>query len=195
MTQLIVDLSKVRGEHIPRPLPTTDSPVIQQELLNHIPNLLISPFASPPLRTLLILLSAGRAVPSTKGSSQDDKRIRSKKSAKFRVNQAGQMQSIVRNENEDPLLVGQGKKSERIVPAELQDVRRQILQHLLKRLSPVEWRAMGVENVGSPTIQVRVRCSSHMRVFLIERIAFPRFCWSASTMKATQIRPAAFWTT
>lgn len=125
-----------------------------------MPNLLISQFASPPLRTLLLLLSTGRAVPSTKGSAQDDKRLRSKKSAKFRVNQAGQMQSVVRNENEDPSTVGQGKKSERIVPVELQDVRRRVLQYLLKRLSPVEWRAMGVENVGGPTIQVCMRFTS-----------------------------------
>lgn len=119
-----------------------------------MPNLLISPFASPPLRTLMLLLSPGRAVPSTKGSDQDDKRIRSKKSAKFRVNQASQMQSIVHNENEDPSTVGQGKKAERIVAAELRDMRHRILEYLKKRLSPVEWRSMGVENVGSPTIQV-----------------------------------------
>jgi nucleolar protein 9 len=134
-----------------------------------MPNLLISQFASPPLRTLLLLLSTGRAVPSTKGSAQDDKRLRSKKSAKFRVNQAGQMQSVVRNENEDPSTVGQGKKSERIVPVELQDLRRRIMQYLLKRLSPVEWRAMGVENVGGPTIQV---CTRPNAVHAIPDISF-----------------------
>lgn len=156
-----------------------------------MPNLLISQFASPPLRTLLLLLSAGRAVPSTKGSAQDDKRLRSKKSAKFRVNQAGQMQSVVRNENEDPSTVGQGKKSERIVPVELQDARRRILQYLLKRLSPVEWRAMGVENVGGPTIQV---CADHTLPRTFPEHPF-RSCSSANMMKATRTRLAAFWTT
>lgn len=69
------------------------------------------------------------------------------------------MQSIVQNENEDPSTVGQGKQAERIVPAELRDMRHRILEYLKKRLSPVEWRSMGVENVGSPTIQVRIGIS------------------------------------
>ncbi|KAJ9097350.1 hypothetical protein QFC19_006818 [Naganishia cerealis] len=133
---------------------------LTEELLKNVSNLLISTFASPALRTLMLLLSPGRAVPSTKGSSLDDKRIRSKKSAKFRNAQAGQMTSVIVNENEDPSLVGHGKKSERTVPLELQNMRKRILQHLKKRLSPVEWRAMGVENVGGPTIQVLLECDT-----------------------------------
>jgi nucleolar protein 9 len=130
-------------------------------LIKNISNLLISTFASPAIRTLLLLLSPDRAVPSTKGSSQDDKRVRSKKSAKFRNAQAGQMTSVIVNENEDPSLIGQGKKSERAVPIELQEIRKRILKYLKKRLSPVEWRAMGVENVGGPTIQVRANLHRH----------------------------------
>ncbi|KAJ9125324.1 hypothetical protein QFC22_000281 [Naganishia vaughanmartiniae] len=140
MTQLVKDLS--------------------EELIKNISNLLISTFASPALRILLLLLSPGRAVPSTKGSSHDDKRVRSKKSAKFRNAQAGQMTSVIVNENEDPSLIGPGKKSERAVPVELQEIRKRILKYLKKRLSPVEWRAMGVENVGGPTIQVLLECDT-----------------------------------
>lgn len=71
------------------------------------------------------------------------------------------MTSVIVNENEDPSLIGQGKKSERTVPIELQEIRKRILKYLKKRLSPVEWRAMGVENVGGPTIQVRANLHRH----------------------------------
>ena len=138
------------------------------ELLPVIPQLLTSPFASPPIRLLLIVLSPGKHIPSSTGADVQESssgryenpsssKVRSKKSQRFRANQTegGKMKSIV-----DEAEVGHdgsksaSKAAERRIPDALQGTRNVIRKDLEARLSGAEWRAMGVENAGGPVIQV-----------------------------------------
>ena len=136
------------------------------ELIPSIPQLLTSPFASPPIRLLLIVLSPNKAIPSstsnpsvqqeTSGGPNDAaSKIRSKKSQRFRSNQVegGKMRSIVGEDGSETDAKGK-KRGERIVPEPLREMRRAIRKDLERRLSGAEWRAMGVENAGGPVIQV-----------------------------------------
>ena len=136
------------------------------ELIPSIPQLLTSPFASPPIRLLLIVLSPNKAIPSstsnpsvqqeTSGGPNDAaSKIRSKKSQRFRSNQVegGKMRSIVGEDGSEVDAKGK-KRGERIVPEPLREMRRAIRKDLERRLSGAEWRAMGVENAGGPVIQV-----------------------------------------
>lgn len=144
MTQLLVDIC---GE-VARPLPS----------------LLINTFASPPLRLLLVVMSRGRAVEPEQGAvaaSAADQRIRSKKSSKFRKNhQAGNMKSVLggatgaAEEQGSGAPGAKGKGKERRVPDVLVATRKQLRHDLTKRMSAAEWRAMGVENVGGPAVQI-----------------------------------------
>lgn len=140
MTQLLVDITN----EVTRPLPS----------------LLVNTFASPPLRLLMVVMSPGRAVEPEQGAtSAEDQRIRSKKSSKFRKNhQAGEMKSVLGGsgpaEEQGSAPGAKGKGKERRVPQELVDVRQRLREDLSKRMSAAEWRAMGVENVGGPAVQI-----------------------------------------
>lgn len=132
------------------------------ELIPTIPQLLTSPFASPPIRLLLIVLSPGKPIPSSTGADLEESshdaasnKVRSKKSQRFRSNQTegGKMRSIVDETQES---AERRKAGERIVPDELRQMRKLIREDLGRRLSGAEWRAMGVENAGGPVIQMLV---------------------------------------
>ncbi len=132
-----------------------------------LPTLLISAFASPPVRLLLVLLSPGRAIPSTSSDSTDegDKRIRSKKSQKYRNRAAGKMKSVLDGKEiaddggggESGVGGGstrRGSGKERVVPDGLRSMRVKIRENLTRRLGGNEWRAMGVNSVGGPAVQI-----------------------------------------
>jgi nucleolar protein 9 len=147
------------------------------EILPLIPTLLTSPFASPPIRLLLIVLTPNTPIPSSSGTGMEesstrvDNKIRSAKSQKFRKNHAGKggMRSILHNNDDDEREEGQaivrrqehGERAERVVPPELKRMRTRIREFLAQRLKGPEWRAMGVENAGGPVIQVSNPSGSH----------------------------------
>ena len=112
--------------------------------------LLANPHASPPLRLLFIILTPSRAVPPLNGGNDSDGMIRSKKSGKYRKGQAVQGKSIF-GDDEDK---GKGKVKARAVSPELVVVRKEIIEGLMKSVSPVEWRSMGVNGVGSAAVQL-----------------------------------------
>ena len=116
-----------------------------------IPALLTNPHASPPLRLLLIILTPTRTVPALNEAEEGKGGIiRSKKSGKYRKGQAVQGKSIFGDEEEK----GKGKASARSVPEELVTLKKDILDKLLKDVSEVEWRSMGVHAVGSAAVQL-----------------------------------------
>ncbi|OCF41800.1 hypothetical protein I317_04406 [Kwoniella heveanensis CBS 569] len=123
-------------------------------LLPIFPQLLSSPHAAPPLRLLLLILTPNRPLPvlGAEGSSADVSNglIRSKRSNKFRTNQGVKGKSILGDEEGK----GKQKASERKVPAALSGFRKQIRKELMDKLAHGEWKAMGVDAVGSATVQL-----------------------------------------
>ncbi|WVQ97408.1 hypothetical protein IAU59_004521 [Kwoniella sp. CBS 9459] len=123
-------------------------------LLPIFPELLSSPHASPPLRLLLLILTPNKALPvlgSEGGSDGANGLIRSKRSNKFRTNQDVKGKSILGDDE------GKGKQkanNERKVPAALAGLRKQIRKELMGKLAYGEWKAMGVDAVGSATVQM-----------------------------------------
>nr|XP_018267234.1 uncharacterized protein I303_01219 [Kwoniella dejecticola CBS 10117]OBR89392.1 hypothetical protein I303_01219 [Kwoniella dejecticola CBS 10117] len=123
---------------------------IIKSLSTSFADLLSSPHASPPLRLLLLILTPNRAVPALE-SNEGDKNglIRSKRSNKFRKNQDVKGKSILGDNGESAK--GKGKRQ---VPAELVAKRKEITDSLKSRLGEAEWKAMGVDTVGSATVQL-----------------------------------------
>lgn len=122
-----------------------------------IPALLTNPHASPPLRLLLIVLTPTRVVPALNEAEEGKGGIiRSKKSGKYRKGQAVQGKSIFGDDEEK----GKGKASSRAIPHELVSQKKEILDKLLKDVSEVEWRSMGVHGVGSAAVQLLLELES-----------------------------------
>lgn len=126
-----------------------------------MPALLTHPQASPVMRTLLILLSPGRPMPSLDGlaGGSRDSLVRSKKSAKWRTSHKVQGASILGTDEAEG--GGKGKAPARRLPDELLGARRELRRGITEAVQGIEWRLMGVNPVGSPTIQVIssfVRC-------------------------------------
>ncbi|WVQ85259.1 hypothetical protein IAT38_007424 [Cryptococcus sp. DSM 104549] len=126
-------------------------------LLPTLPSLLSSPYASPPIRLLLMILTPDRTLP-TLGADRDggeSSLIRSKRSGKWRSGQGVKGKSIF---GED--VKGKGKASAssstytRGVPEPLIKLRKAIRKDLMEKLNPAEWKAMGVDAVGSATVQL-----------------------------------------
>lgn len=120
---------------------------------NITPNLgymLANPFASPPVRLLWLIISPGRALPSL--DSTDEGLIRSKKSNKYRKGQGVQGKSIFGEEK------GKGKskelEGERKIGKSLSKLRKTMRKSLMEKLNGGEWRMLGVNAVGCPTVQV-----------------------------------------
>ncbi|WVW82368.1 hypothetical protein I302_104375 [Kwoniella bestiolae CBS 10118] len=110
------------------------------------PQLLSSPHSAPPLRLLLLILTPNKALPSLESGSEGNGLIRSKRSNKFRKNQDVKGKSILGDEEQ--------KDTKRKVPKELVGYRKKIREDLMSKLGEVEWKAMGVDTVGSATIQM-----------------------------------------
>lgn len=118
-------------------------------LLPSIHRLISSPYASPPLRLLLLILTPCRVLPAL-GTEEaaNEGLIRSKKSDKWRKNQHVKGKSILGDDQST------SQSSNRAVPDELQSYRKEIRQALMEGLGEAEWKAMGVDAVGSPTVQL-----------------------------------------
>lgn len=125
-------------------------------LLLSLPQLLSSPHSSPPIRLLLLVLTPHRALPTLGGEATErGNLIRSKRSGKYRNNQGVKGKSIFgEGEDEEGKGRGKGKAVKREVPAELAVLRSKIRKELMGRLAEGEWKAMGVDAVGSATVQV-----------------------------------------
>ena len=116
-----------------------------------LPTLLTDTHCSPPLRLLLIILTPTRAVPAL-GAEGDQGLIRSKKSGKYRKGQAVQGKSILGDETDD--VKGKGKEVNRQLPEELLPIRKEIIQALMRGVSQVEWKSMGMNHIGSLAVQL-----------------------------------------
>ncbi|WVQ62132.1 uncharacterized protein L199_000270 [Kwoniella botswanensis] len=122
---------------------------IIDQLLPSFPQLLSSPHSAPPLRLLLLILTPNRALPSLESSDSSQSGsglIRSKRSNKFRKNQEVKGKSILGDDEK--------KDTERKVPRDLIGFRKQIRNDLMSKLGEAEWKAMGVDTVGSATVQL-----------------------------------------
>lgn len=134
-------------------------------ILPNLPELLVNPHASPPIRLLLLVLTPNKGLPSIGGEGGSNEGIRSKRSKKFRKGQGVQGKSFIDgsergHEQPNGLEKGKGKEGaevsvKREVPAELVDMRKVIRKELMERMSGVEWRSMGINAVGSAAVQVR----------------------------------------
>ncbi|WOO85269.1 Nucleolar protein 9 [Vanrija pseudolonga] len=121
-------------------------------LLPVLPVILISQFASPVVRLLLLVLTPNRALPSLDGADSGANLIRSKRSGKFRKGQGVQGKSILGDEQQPK---GKGKEREgRDVPAAVAALRGKIRAEVMARVSGVEWQSMGVDKVGSAAVQL-----------------------------------------
>ncbi|WRT64203.1 uncharacterized protein IL334_001132 [Kwoniella shivajii] len=122
---------------------------IIETLLPSFPQLLSSPHSAPPLRLLLLILTPNRSLPALGSDSEDNTGglIRSKRSNKFRNNQGVKGKSILGDEEKT-------KTHKRDVPSPLIELRTVIRKSLMEKLGHVEWKAMGVDNVGSATVQL-----------------------------------------
>ncbi|ODO07171.1 hypothetical protein L198_00750 [Cryptococcus wingfieldii CBS 7118] len=117
-------------------------------LLPSIPQLVSSPYASPPIRLLMLVLTPKRALPAL-GEGQGDESgiIRSKRSGKWRKGQDVKGKSIL---GEDV----PKDKSKRKLPKELKSTRKEIRVALMENLEAAEWKAMAANAVGCPTVQL-----------------------------------------
>lgn len=113
-----------------------------------IPSLLSNPHASPPLRLLFIVLTPGRAVPALDAGEGGN--IRSKKSGKYRKNQAVQGKSIFGDEEGK----GKGKAVKRTLPEDLVKQRTALFKDLMTRVGANEWKSMGINAVGAVAVQL-----------------------------------------
>jgi len=55
---------------------------------------------------------------------------------------------------------GKGKATDRTIPDELVALKKEVLEKLLKEISEVEWRSMGVHAVGSAAVQLLLELES-----------------------------------
>ncbi|OWZ68417.1 hypothetical protein AYX14_05478 [Cryptococcus neoformans] len=118
-------------------------------LLPAIHRLISSPYASPPLRLLLLILTPRRILPALGTErSANEGLIRSKKSDKWRKNQDVKGKSILGDDQST------AQSSNRALPEDLRLYRKEIRQALMEGLGEAEWKAMGVDAVGSSTVQL-----------------------------------------
>ncbi|KIK07666.1 hypothetical protein K443DRAFT_673245 [Laccaria amethystina LaAM-08-1] len=122
---------------------------VSEELLPTFPSLIMDPFASHVMRSLLLLLSP--TLSSSSSSSEDNPSgVRSKKSAAWKAKQ-GPMKSVFSNDIEK----GKGKfiplKS---APSEFTKMARRLVQVLRGQLGENEVRAMAASKVAGPGLQV-----------------------------------------
>ncbi|WVQ70861.1 hypothetical protein IAR50_000386 [Cryptococcus sp. DSM 104548] len=117
-------------------------------LLPSLSQLVSSPYASPPIRLLMLVLTPKRALPAL-GEGQGDESgiIRSKRSGKWRKGQDVKGKSILGDD-------GHKDKTKRKLPKELKSTRKEIREALMENLEAAEWKAMAASAVGCPTVQL-----------------------------------------
>nr|ODO02798.1 hypothetical protein L204_01539 [Cryptococcus depauperatus CBS 7855] len=133
-------------------LPTMTSlfSLLLSNLLPCLPQLISSPHASPPIRLLMLVLTPKRTLPALGEGRDDTGLIRSKRSGKWRKGQGVKGKSIL-GEDES---INNSKASKRKLPSQLENSRREIRNILMKNIDKEEWKAMGVDAVGSAIVQL-----------------------------------------
>ncbi|KJA16110.1 hypothetical protein HYPSUDRAFT_47764 [Hypholoma sublateritium FD-334 SS-4] len=116
---------------------------ICEELLPTFSALVMDPFASHVVRTLLLLLSPNLST-SEEGSQSA---LRSKKSSAWKARQ-GQMKSVFTEDK------GKGKDSVRRTPPEFQQMARKFVEVVREQLDENETRAMAANKVACPGLQM-----------------------------------------
>ncbi|EDR04892.1 uncharacterized protein LACBIDRAFT_303745 [Laccaria bicolor S238N-H82] len=120
---------------------------VSEELLPTFPSLIMDPFASHVMRSLLLLLSP--TLSSSSSSEDDSSAVRSKKSAAWKAKQ-GPMKSVFSNSNE-----GKGKSIPlKSAPLEFTEMARRFVQVFRDQLGENEVRAMAASKVAGPGLQV-----------------------------------------
>lgn len=129
---------------------------ISSELLPSLPTLIQSPFSSHPIRVLLLLLSA-RPIPSANSANPNDlasaNAIRSKRSTKF-AKSHGTSHAIISNPMEEDQ--NSTRNSKKAVPKEFESKLREFWMSVRDKVGPQEIRAMGVEKVAGPCMQMLI---------------------------------------
>ncbi|KAF8875333.1 armadillo-type protein [Gymnopilus junonius] len=116
---------------------------ICEEILPSLSSLILDPFASHVVRSLLLLLS-----PNLSASEENTRSaVRSKKSAAWKAKQ-GQMKSVFADEK------GKGKEISRNAPPEFSKMARRLVQIVRNELDGNETRAMAASKVACPGLQM-----------------------------------------
>ncbi|PPQ90881.1 hypothetical protein CVT25_007351, partial [Psilocybe cyanescens] len=120
---------------------------ICEELLPTFHSLIMDPFASHVIRSLLLLLS-----PNLSGSEESSQSaVRSKKSAAWKAKQ-GQMKSVF--SSSDGKGKGKGKETMKTAPAEFRQMARRFVEAVREHLDDNETRAMAASKVACPGLQM-----------------------------------------
>lgn len=144
-----------------------------QELLPNLPSLVMDPFASHVVRSLLLLLSPSLTLSASRENSQY--MVRSKKSAAWKAKQ-GVMKSVFVDEE------GTGKENENdseAVPPCFSQMTRRIIELFKSQISDNEVRAMAASKVACPGLQV-----CHPRLIRFSRAdTISRCCWKLKLIR------------
>ncbi|KAF5320668.1 hypothetical protein D9619_001195 [Psilocybe cf. subviscida] len=116
---------------------------ICEELLPNFPSLIMDPFASHVVRSLLLLLSPNLSV----GEEHPKSAIRSKKSAAWKARQ-GQMKSVFADDK------GKGKETIRNTPSEFRKMAQRFVDAVKEQIGDNETRAMAANKVACPGLQM-----------------------------------------
>uniref|UniRef100_A0A8H7Y237 Nucleolar protein 9 n=1 Tax=Psilocybe cubensis TaxID=181762 RepID=A0A8H7Y237_PSICU len=116
---------------------------ICEELLPSFHTLIMDPFASHVVRSLLLLLSPNLSTSDESSQSA----VRSKKSAAWKARQ-GQMKSVFSDGQ------GKGKETIRSAPAEFRQMARRFVETVREHLDDNETRAMAASKVACPGLQM-----------------------------------------
>ena len=139
-----------------------------KELLPSLPSLLMDPFASHVVRSLLLLLSPNLSESASHENSQFV--VRSKKSAAWKAKQ-GVMKSVFARDDAK----GKGKEKESEgVPPEFPQMARRIIEVFKSQISENEVRAMAASKVACPGLQVFF--IFYFDIFLSRADAISRCC-------------------
>lgn len=122
---------------------------VLQELLEVLPSLIMDPFGSHVVRTLLSTLSPDA---SSSPDIHHDASSRSKKSAAFKAKQ-GSMSSVLTSSS---LPSSSSSHSPEVLVA----LARRMVQEVRSRLSDNEIRALASDKVASPALQIMLRIES-----------------------------------
>ncbi|KZT41117.1 ARM repeat-containing protein [Sistotremastrum suecicum HHB10207 ss-3] len=112
-----------------------------KEILSEFAALILDPFASHVLRSLLVLLC-----PSLSSEAGASSRIRSKKSAAWKSHQ-GQMSSLFDSDSSK-------QTTKRSIPKSFEETARNILHAVRNKLDANETRGLAGNNVASPVLQM-----------------------------------------
>ncbi|KAF8816519.1 ARM repeat-containing protein [Phlegmacium glaucopus] len=122
-----------------------------KELLPNFPSLVMDPFASHVIRSMLLLLSPNLSAGASRENTQF--MVRSKKSATWKAKQGVMKSVFVDDKREDGKGKGKENKSEG-VPPEFSQMARRIIEVFRSQVGDNEVRAMAASKVACPGLQM-----------------------------------------